>query len=306
MKNKIEVVSDKVPEFLYPFYLAKIFKEHTGNNLNLIFPRTLSEKIQWLKLYDAIPEKTMWSDKLKARELFAEKIEGGEKYLKPLIKVWKNFDEINFEELPDSFILKSNNGSGFNSFIMNKSLLLKNTNQLKKLKMRTEYFQSVRYHLKSLELQYRNIESLIFAEELIGETYAEPIADWEIYCFNGEPKFITTLPKYKLGKNGCYRNEKSYVYNENYEKLDFSISVDTDDDEIEKPIYFEKMFEYARILSKDFKFVRVDFVENNGKLYFGELTFTPCSGFFRFNGLKGNNPQAKKIDLRLGKLLKIR
>ena len=135
MKNKIEVVSDKVPEFLYPFYLAKIFKEHTGNNLNLIFPRTLSEKIQWLKLYDAIPEKTMWSDKLKARELFAEKIEGGEKYLKPLIKVWKNFDEINFEELPDSFILKSNNGSGFNSFIMNKSLLLKNTNQLKKLKM---------------------------------------------------------------------------------------------------------------------------------------------------------------------------
>ena len=133
MKDKIEVVSDKVPEFLYPFYLGKIFKEHTGNNLNLIFPRTLSEKIQWLKLYDATPEKTMWSDKLKARELFAEKIEGGEKYLKPLINVWKNFDDINFEELPNSFILKSNNGSGFNSFIMNKTFLLKNKNQLKKL-----------------------------------------------------------------------------------------------------------------------------------------------------------------------------
>ena len=188
---------------------------------------------------------------------------------------------------------------------MNKTFLLKNENQLKKLKMRTEYFQNVRYYLKSLELQYRNIENLIFAEELIGGTYVEPIADWEIYCFNGEPKFIATL-RYKAGKYGYYRNEKSYVYNENYEKLDFSVSVDTDNEEIEKPIYYEKMFEYARILSKDFKFVRVDFMENNGKLYFGELTFTPFSGFFRFNGLKGNTPQAKEIDLRLGKLLKIR
>lgn len=299
MKNKFENIDDKIPEIFYPFLLSKKYKDITGNNLNLLFPSTLSEKIQWLKLFDSTVLKGMWADKIKARELFCNKIPNGEDYLKPLIGVWNNFDEIDFNTLPDKFILKLNHGCGFNTFVINKNQMLNSTAQFESLRQRINIFQNTRYYLNSLELHYKYIIPKVFAEEIVGGDKPVLFNDWMIYCFNGKPLFSNYILHYKDGF------EFSYINNDKFEKLDFTIGFRKPDNNIVKPKNYEKMFEFARILSKDFKFVRVDFIEYRGKLYFAEMTFTPYSGFFRFNAVNQTDPESKKIDKMLGKMLKI-
>lgn len=299
MKNKFENIDDRVPSFLYPYFLSKKYKEITGNNLNLFCPKTLSEKVQWLKLFNSTKEKGMWADKVIARELFKEKIPDGEMYLKPFLGTWDNFDDINFDLLPEKFILKLNHGCGFNSFIVNKSKLLANTRQFLSLRDRINLFKSTRYYLNSLEMHYKFITPKIFAEEIIGGDNAPLFNDWMIYCFNGEPLFCNYIIHYKDGF------DYSFVNNKNFEKQDFSICYKTIDNNVMKPKNYEKMFEFAKILSSEFSFVRVDFIDFQGQLYFAEMTFTPYSGYFRYNGQDYKTPESKKIDRKLGDLLKI-
>lgn len=300
MKNKYENIDDKIPAIFYPYFLSKMYKDITGNNLNLLFPSTLSEKIQWLKLFDSTEQKGMWADKIKARELFSKAIPNGENYLKPLLGVWNSFDDINFDELPDKFILKLNHGCGFNSFVINKKNIISNTRQFESLRQRINLFQNTKYYLNSLELHYKYIVPKVFAEEIIGGDKPILFNDWMIYCFNGQPAFSNYILHYKDGF------EFSYINNEKFEKQDFSIGFIKPDNNVVKPRNYEKMFEFAKILSKDFKFVRVDFVEYKEKLYFAEMTFTPYSGFFRFNAVNQTNPESKKVDKMLGEMLKIR
>ncbi len=299
MNNKVENISDKTPAFLYPFILKKRYKEITGNNLHLFLPKLLSEKVQWLKLFDSTKEKAEFSDKVKARELFCRKIPDGKKYLKPVFGVWNSFDEINFDTLPERFILKLNHGCGFNSFVMNKDVLLSSPKQFESFKNRINLFYNTRYHLNSLELHYKYIKPKIFAEEIIGEDNVLLFNDWMIYCFNGRPEFCNYIIRYKDGFN------YSYVYNEEFKKLDFSIAYTKAQNNLVKPYNYEKMFEFAKILSKDFKFVRVDFIEHNKKLYFAEMTFTPHSGYFRYNGINQTTQESLKIDRMLGDMLKL-
>lgn len=299
MKNDFEIFDSKIPTIFYPYYLGKRYKEITGNNLNLLFPKLLSEKIQWLKLFDSTKKKGVFADKVAARQCFCEKIIDGEQYLKPLLGIWNNFDEIDFDKLPDKFILKLNHGCGFNSFVINKDKLLANIPQFQSLRKRINLFQNTRYYLNSFELHYKYITPKIFAEEIIGGSNATLFNDWMIYCFNGKPKFCNYIVRYKDGIN------YSYVYNEKFEKQDFSIAYNTDNNNILKAYNYEKMFELSHILSKDFKFVRVDFVEYEKKLYFAEMTFTPYSGYFRFNGVDSDMPEATRVDRMLGDMLKI-
>lgn len=299
MKNKFENISEYTPFVFYPLILKKKYKEITGNNLNLFFPKTLSEKVQYLKLFDSTRLKGKWADKIEARKLFCEKIENGELYLKPLIGVWNNFDEIDFNLLPEKFILKLNHGCGFNSFVINKTKLLQNQPQFQSLRNRINLFQNTRYYLNSLELHYKYIKPLVFAEEIIGGDNARLFNDWMIYCFNGKPLFSNYILHYNDGL------DISYINNEKFEKQNFSIPFMTNNANLVKPQNYEKMFEFARILSKEFKFVRVDFIEQESKLYFAEMTFTPYSGYFKYNGISYTENESLKIDRMLGDLLKL-
>jgi hypothetical protein len=299
MNSKVENIKDNYPKILYPLFLSRRYNDLTGNKLNLFFPHLLSEKVQWLKLFNSTKLKGDWADKVLARDKFVQKINDGEKYLKPLLGVWNNFDEIDFDKLPNQFILKLNHGCGFNSFVLNKENLLRNQKQFLMLKNRINIFFDTRYYLNSLELHYKFIKPRILAEEIIGGENSPLFSDWMIYCFNGEPKFANFIVHRKDGINS------SYVYNENFEKQDFSICFKTGNTIIPKPTNYEKMFEFAKILSNDFKFVRVDFIEYEEKLYFAEMTFTPYSGYFRFNGLDPNTKEALYVDKKLGNLLKL-
>ena len=297
MKNKFENIDDRVPFILYPYFLGKRYKDITGNSLNLFFPRTLSEKVQWLKLFDSTPLKGLCADKVAVRDYFCKKIVNGADYLKKVFGVWDDFDDIDFDSLPSKFILKLNHGCGFNSFIINKEKMLEHSIQFNSLRERINLFYNTRYYLNSLELHYKFIKPQIFAEEIIGGDSSLLFNDWMVYCFNGEPKFCNYIAHFKDGF------DYSFVNNEKFQKLDFSIAYKTIDANLCKPYNYEKMFELASILSKDFKFVRVDFIEFDKKLYFAELTFTPYSGYFRYNGLSYTDDRSKKIDLMLGDML---
>lgn len=299
MSNKFENIPDNVPSFLYPYYLSKRYKDITGNNLNLLFPKLISEKVQWLKLFDSTELKGYCADKVSAREYFISKISEGDEYLKPVYGVWDNFDSIDFSVLPQKFILKLNHGCGFNSFIVNKDKLLNNLPQFYSLRDRINLFYNTRYYLNSLELHYKYIKPKVFAEEIIGGDNSPLFNDWMVYCFNGEPKFCNYILHLKDGF------DYSYIYNEKFERLDFSIMSSIGRNNLVKPYNYEKMFEFARLLSKDFKFVRVDFIELDKKLYFAELTFTPYSGYFRFNGVEQTTKESLKIDKMLGDMLKL-
>ena len=268
-----------MPEILYPFYLKNWYHRKTGETLNLENPQTFNEKIQWLKLYDSTPIKTRLADKYLVRNWIKEKI--GEEYLIPLLGVWKKADDINFDTLPNQFVLKCNHGCGYNIIVQDKTKLDINDAKIKLTNWLSENF-AFKY---GLQLHYKNIKPLIIAEEYI-EQIDEQICDYKFLCFNGQVKYCW------IDKDR-YTNHKRNIYNMNWEKLDVKMHTKYDTIyECKKPVNFDKMVKFAEILSKDFRFVRVDFYESNNKLYFSEMTFTSSSGTEKI--------YPKSFDLELG------
>ena len=245
-------------------------------------PKTFNEKIQWLKLYDSTPMKTLCADKYLVRNWLKEKI--GEEYLVPLIGVWDKFDEIDFEALPMRFALKCNHGSGWNCIVEDKNKL-----DIKHTKALFDEWMNRNYAFVGLELHYKHIPPKIIAEEYLGD---EPIKDYRFYCFNGEPKQVW-VDLY----SGTKKHIRS-VFDMDWNKVALKCSW-PDGGELlsQKPQNFEKMVHFSRILSKEFCFVRIDFFEIQGKLYMGEMTFTPMSGQGVFEPFEW--------DLKLGEMLEL-
>lgn len=276
-----------MPEEKYPQYLKEWFVRVTGKILNLENPQTFNEKIQWLKLYDSTPLKTKLADKYLVREYVKEKI--GEEYLIPLLGVWQNPDDINFDELPEKFVLKTNHGSGWNIIVKDKSKI--NVEQAKS--QLNEWLHTNYAFCCGLELHYKNIKPLIIAEEYI-ETNNNDLEDFKFLCFNGQVKYIW------VDKNR-YTEHKRNIYNIDWILSDKQISenhVYENFANCPKPFNLNKMIEFAKILSKGFSFVRVDFYENNKKMYFGELTFTSASGTHIFTPESFNNELGNLVDLK--------
>ena len=173
-----------LPRENYPQVLKSLYRMRMGKELDLDNPKTYTEKIQWLKLYDSTPLKTRLSDKYAAREWLENKIGTG--HLTPLIGAWDNFDDINFDDLPDRFVLKCNHGSGMNYFVPNKNKL-----NMREARENINAWLAADYGMTQLELSYSNIKRKIIAEEYIDEL-ADDIVLYRIYCFDGEPKFIRT------------------------------------------------------------------------------------------------------------------
>lgn len=250
-------------------YVSMMYYHIFHKKLNLKSPKTFNEKLQWLKLNDRRPEYTMMVDKYKVRDYIAEKL--GKEYLIPLLGVWKTPDEIDFDKLPDKFVLKCNHNSGLGMCIC------KDKSKLDISKVKEELAKGINqdYYLTGREWPYKNVPRRIIAEKFISDDGHVP-ADYKIYCFNGEPyKIMICLDRDKAEATKFY----SFDFKWNLLRHNGWGKKAPDNFTLPKPANLDKMYEFSKLLSKDIPFVRVDFYEVSGQLYFGELTFYPDSGF---------------------------
>ncbi len=249
----------------YPQALKRWYRHTTGETLDLENPKTFNEKIQWLKLYDNIPIKTMLADKYQVRQWVAQKI--GEEYLIPLLGVWQNADDIDFGALPDQFVLKANHGSGWNVIVKDKNKL-----NLKKTRKLLNHWLKLNYaFMCGLELSYKDIPPVIIAEQYI-ENMAGELFDYRFLCFDGEPKYCWVDTAWLV-------NRRRAMFNLNFELQPFTINTyPAIPYPLSKPENFDQMVTCAKKLCEGFKHVRVDLYDVNGKIYFAEMTFTAISG----------------------------
>ena len=275
----------KLDEKDYKKGLKYWYENNTNKILDLDNPRTYSEKIQWIKLYDIDYLKTYLTDKYLVRKWVKKKI--GEKYLIPLLGVWNKFDEIDFNKLPNQFVLKCNHGSGMNIIVLNK-----NKFNIFEAKNNIDYWMKINYAFNyGLELQYKNIKRKIIAEEYI-ENNDNNINDYKIWCFDGKIETIMVITE---------RNKiKKYAfYDKNWNLLPFYYT-NFKEKKIDKPKNLNELINISEILSKGFKHVRIDFyILNNGTIKFGEMTFTPNSGIIHFAKEEYNEYFGNKIHINL-------
>ena len=254
----------------YAGILEKRFRLLTGKDLSLENPRTFNEKIQWIKLNGVTPLMTRLADKYLVREWVADKI--GEKALIPLLGVWDSFDEIDFEQLPEKFVLKCNHGSGMNLAVKDRQSLNREEAREKFGRwMATDYAVMRGY----FELQYREIPRKIIAEEYI-EQLDGGLADYKIHVFGGVPKIIQVIG----GRDPVTHTAKEAFLDPDWNRILIRRHTYGDYEETPpKPENLGEMLETAKKLGADFSYVRVDLYDISGGVKFGEMTFTPASGF---------------------------
>ncbi len=252
-------------------YLKFKFRVKIGKKLNLKNPQTFNEKLQWLKLYDRKPIYTTMVDKYEVKKYVADII--GEEYIILTYGVWNTFDEIDFDSLPNQFVLKCTHDSGGLVICKDKSNF-----DMEKAKEKINECLKTDYYMHNREWPYKDVKPRIIAEKYMQDTYSdenEDIKDYKFYCFNGKPK----LGYISQGLSDHSTARISYVDLE-WKRAPFHRS-DYKEFEVlpEKPENYEQMLQYAEILSKNTSFLRVDFYEIDKKIYFGELTFSPGGGF---------------------------
>ncbi|WP_282164621.1 ATP-grasp fold amidoligase family protein [Cellulophaga baltica] len=277
------------------YFIKNRFRKRMGEKLDLSNPRTLNEKIQWLKLYNRTSLHTICADKIGVRTYVSDKI--GKEYLVPLLMVTEDANDINHDNLPPSpFIIKTNHDSGSYKIIKNKDEVT-NWNEIK---LFFEKSLKSNFYYKSKEWQYKNIAPKILVESLLQTKDGEVPEDYKIHCFQGKPEYIQL--DFDRGKDNQSRN----WYDKNWNRADFHWSTKIkngkqtlpNDYNVPKPSTLEKMLHFAAILSKPFPYVRVDFYSLNDKqVYFGEITFSHDSGFRPII--------PKEWDLKLGDLVKL-
>lgn len=282
IRRKLQIIAQKFlsDEFMSKFYYRVVLKE----KLNLKDPKTFNEKLQWLKLY-YYPNNSLvvrCADKLKVRQYIKEK--GYEETLVPLIDEFDNEEDINWNNLPNEFVLKCNHGCAYNLICSDKSKF-----NIKKAKKQLNIWLNEDFGAFNIELHYSKIKPhKIICEKYLGEY----ITDYKFFCFNGEPRFI-----YVSNDLIHDRQAKIGFFNLDGSKMELRRDDYEDIESIKIPVFFDNMLEMARELSKDFPFVRVDFFVANNRYYFAELTFTPSACMMPFN--------PKRYDIEWGNLLSI-
>ena len=258
-------ISDPVKE------IVDWYELNTGKWIDIMNPKTFNEKIQWMKLFDCTSIKTVLSDKLMVRDYIAKKI--GEKYTVEIYGVYDKFDDVDFSKLPDQFVLKCNHGSSCNSIILDKLKIDWET-----LKDKFDKWMETDWSLMDgFEFQYKNINRKIIAEKYIKNGFSNNLYDYKFHCFNGEPKVI----EYIGDRASC---PHEIYLDMNWIPLQFTDGV-FPRYEVSPPMpgCFDELKSIASILSKDFKYVRVDlYALDNNEIKFGEMTFTPGSGKYKW------------------------
>lgn len=251
-------------------YLKFMYKIIMERNLELNNPKTFNEKLQWLKLNDRQNYYVNLVDKYKVREHISSTI--GEEYLIPLLGVWDNFDDIDFTKLPNKFVLKCNHDSGGIVICEDKNKLDIN---LAKKKINKSLKRN--YYNSSREWPYKNVKPKILCEKYMEDKVDKDLKDYKFMCFNGEVKCV-----FICSNRGKDDGLKVDFYDRDWNFMNVKRHYPNSGIILEKPKNFEEMLKLSEILAKDTIFVRIDFYEINGKIYFGEFTLYPGAGFEEF------------------------
>lgn len=253
-------------------FLKRKYKIFLNKKLNLENPETYTEKLQWLKLYDRRSEYTIMVDKCTAKSYVASKI--GEEYIIPTIGIWDSPDEIDFDQLPEKFVIKCNHNSGLGMYICCD----KNKMDISKVRRNLKKGLAQNYYLTGREWPYKNVKRCIIAEKYMEDSTYKELRDYKFFTFNGIPKVL-----YITQGRGTNSETVADFYDMEFNHLPFTIDHEMSKIPPKKPECFEDMKRLAAILSEGTPQLRVDFYEVDGKVYFGEMTFFHCSGFENFH-----------------------
>lgn len=253
-----------------PWYLKLVYRARLGRKLNLSNPMTYTEKIQWLKLNDRKMEYTHLVDKYEVREFIARTI--GEQYLIPLLGVYQDFDEIDFNQLPNQFVLKCTHDSG-------SIIVCKDKSHFDKKAAREKLSRQMKknYYYPSREWPYRYVKPRIICEAYMDDGENEVPKDYKVFCFHGEPRFIFLL--HDRFHKDLPRSGTVYSTDWEIEPCVFDSHYIRNQNKDEKPKCLNEMLELSRRLSKGFPQVRIDFYIIHDQCYFGEITLTHSGGF---------------------------
>lgn len=253
---------------------------------NIINPKSFNEKIQWLNLYYHNPLITKCTDKVTFKDYLHETV--GDDYTVPTIAVYNDANEIDFAKLPKEYVLKSNWGGDSSQVLIKTQEKLMPRGRIKRIA--NSWLHPMRnLYSYAFNWGYKDIKPKLIVEELLKPDDGI-LLDYKFLCFNGEPKYAFVVYDRRT-------NMALDFFDMEWNKQNFRRKYKNAKVTAAKPINFEKMKELSRILSKPFPFVRVDFYEVNGKLYVGELTFTPGGGFEPFEPVEW--------DYKMGSLIKL-
>ncbi len=266
-------------------YLKKLFRAKMGTALDLDNPQTFNEKLQWLKLYDRKPIYTTMVDKYGVKKYVADKI--GEEYIIPTIGVWERFDDIDFDALPEQFVLKCTHDSGGLVICRDKSKL-----DLNAVKKKINRSLKRNYYSWGREWPYKDVKPRIIAEKYMVDKSGCELNDYKFFCFGGVCKC------FKVDFDRFVEHHANY-YDIKGNLLDFGEAdyPPKKDRIIELPSNMQQMIELAEKLSREIPFLRVDFYNINEKIYFGELTFFPASGMGAFTSEECDKKLGGWIDI---------
>ena len=266
-------------------FVSLLFWAKLGRKLNLKNPKDFNEKLQWLKLYDHRDEYTTMVDKQDAKAWIAERI--GEEYIIPTLGVYNSFDEIDFDALPDRFVLKCTHDSGGLVVCTDKS-------RLNKAEAKTILEKSLNqnYYRHSREWPYKNVKPRIIAEEYMEDPETAELRDYKFFTFNGEPRFMMIVSERMLSEEA-----KSDFFDMDGRHMELYSGHPNAKLCPALPVKFDQMKELSRVLARDIPHLRVDFYEVAGRIYAGELTFFHWSGYEPFQPKEWNDKIGSWITL---------
>lgn len=289
MKNPYKIFGASTKYFKYKYlpddiYLKLLYRCFYNKKLNLRNPQTFNEKLQWLKLYDRNPMYTKLVDKYEVKKYVSSLI--GEDYIIKTLGVWDSFNDIDFKKLPDKFVIKCTHDSGGVVVVKDKNKM-----DINAVKLKLEKCLKKNFFYMGREWPYKNVTPRIIVEELIEDNTHKELKDYKLMCFNGKVECSFVCSDRFSG------DLRVTFFDREWRKMPFERHYPKADYNIDKPVKYEEMIKIAEILSHNIPFVRMDFYEVEGKIYFGEFTFYPGSGFEEFT--------PEEWDYKLGNLIKL-
>ena len=263
-------------------YIRLIYRLRMGKKPDLDNPRTFTEKLQWLKLHDHNPEYTGMADKLAMRTYVEDRI--GEGHTVPVLGIWNRFEDIDFDALPDRFVLKTTHDSGSYLICRDKaSFDRKTASKILTRSLKRNYYRTTR------EWQYKDIEPRIIAEQYMDDGKTN-LTDYKFFCFNGKPLFM-------YSEEESSGNPTQAIADMQYNMMPFSMDDAKADVLPPKPELFDAMASVSKRLSEGVPFLRVDMYCIGNSFYVGELTFYHYGGYIPFNPVEWDLKLGEKLEL---------
>jgi len=281
------VIKRLSPLFPDRVYLKALFYLTMGRHLDLNNPQTFSEKLQWLKLHQRTPFYTSLVDKLAVKQRISQIL--GEEFVCPVLAVWDSVDEVDLDSLPDSFVLKTTYSGGNNGVAICKDKKSFDW-EAAKAKLQEEAKRTDIYY-RYREWPYKHVARKVFAEKYLGDN----LTDYKFYCFDGDADCVLVCTDRQKGRI------KYYFLDQNWHLLPYNSDSKNAPEgfSLPRPEGMDRLFDLAAQLSKGFPFVRVDFFDVDGSIYFAEYTLYPASGLDPKKTAEFEKRAGEKINLSL-------